>query len=72
MLRTIAEGDGRITTSHIPWKKVEKRVQEIRRALRAQFAHRKIAIPTSDPLPFVKGQGYVAAFRLGVGPSYGS
>ena len=72
MLRTIAECDGRISSSRIPWKKVEKRVQEIRRALRAYFQHRKIAIPSSDPVPYLKGQGYVAAFRLGVGPSYGS
>jgi hypothetical protein len=72
MLRTIAEGDGRISTSHIPWKKVEKRVQEIRRALRAYFQHRKITTPNTDPMPFVKGQGYVAAVRLALSPSYDS
>ena len=72
MLRTIAEGDGRVSKSRSRWTNVEKRVQEIRRALRAYFPHRKIAIPKDDPLPFVKGQGYVAAFHLRVRPSYGS
>ena len=74
MLRMIAEGNGRISIPPrgVPWPKVEKRVQEIRRVLRAYFQQRKIAIPSSDPLPFVKGQGYVSAFRLGVGPSFES
>ncbi len=72
MLRTIAEGSGRISTPPrgIPWSKVEKRVQEIRRTLRTYFEQRKIVVPTGDPLPFVTDQGYVAAFRLGVGLSY--
>ena len=72
MLRTIAEGDGRISKSRLPWRKVEKRVQEIRRALRAHFQERKITVPPDDPMPYVKGEGYVAAFRLTVGRPYHS
>ena len=46
------------------WLKVEKRIQEIRKVLRKHFSI------TSDPVPFVKGTGYQACFKIGCGPSF--
>jgi hypothetical protein len=44
--------------------KVEKRVQEIRKALRRNFDL------TEDPIPFVKGTGYQTRFKIGCAESY--
>jgi hypothetical protein len=41
------------------WPKVEKRIEEIRKALRNHF---RIA---ADPVPFVQGIGYQASFKIG-------
>jgi hypothetical protein len=46
------------------WPKVEKRMQEIRKALRKHFG---IA---ADPIPFVAGTGYQARFKICCSPSY--
>jgi hypothetical protein len=46
------------------WPKVEKRVQEIRKAFRKHFL-----IP-ADPIPFVEGTGYQALFKISCGPSF--
>jgi hypothetical protein len=43
---------------------LEKRMQELRRFLRAHFC-----LP-GDPLPFVKGVGYEAAFKISKAPSF--
>src|ERR1035437_2588353 len=66
-LRTMAQEDGLIRDgSKIgrAWPKVEKRMQEIRKALRDHFDI------SADPLPFVSGAGYQACFRIGCGPSF--
>jgi hypothetical protein len=52
------------TEAGLPWPKVEKRVQEIRRVLRKHFG------VSSDPLPFVEGLGYKARFKISRGPSF--
>jgi hypothetical protein len=49
---------------NLPWPKVEKRIQEIRRLLREHFHI------SSDPIPFVEGVGYQACFKLACGPSF--
>jgi hypothetical protein len=57
MLRTMAEHKGIIlnaTQAGAPWEKVEKRMQDIRKALRHHFRI------SADPIPFVKGTGYQA------------
>jgi hypothetical protein len=46
------------------WPKVEKRVQEIRKALRKHF------LISADPIPFVKGTGYQALFKISCSPSF--
>jgi hypothetical protein len=46
------------------WTSVEKRMQELRGWLRANFAL------STDPLPFQKSVGYRAEFRIGCAPSY--
>jgi hypothetical protein len=46
------------------WSKVEKRMQNIRKAFRKHFG---IA---ADPVPFVAGTGYQASFTIGCGPSF--
>ena len=65
-LRYLAERGG--TISHAGtgkgWVVVEKRIQEIRGVLRKHF---DISI---DPLPFVKGGGYQARFRISCSPSF--
>jgi len=66
MLRRLAE-KGIISSAKsagTDWTKVEKRMQEIRKALRSHFG---IA---ADPLPFVEGTGYRALFKIGCSPSY--
>jgi hypothetical protein len=67
MLRRLAEADGLIkdgSGTGQTWTRVEKRVQEIRKALKDRYG---IA---SDPIPFVSGTGYQASFRVQCGPSY--
>ena len=66
-LRAMAEqngiiGDGAKTGRD--WPKVEKRMQEIRRALRNHFGI------TADPIPFVERTGYQACFKIGCSPSF--
>jgi hypothetical protein len=66
-LRRLAELRGIIrdgTQGRLPWPKVEKRVQEIRRVFREHFG---ISL---DPVPFVERTGYQARFKIGCGPSY--
>lgn len=66
-LRTLAEERGIIRDAGKTggdWPKVEKRMQEIRRALRKHFSI------TADPIPFVEGTGYDACFKLGCSPSF--
>src|ERR1017187_5436538 len=46
------------------WPRVEKRMQEIRKALREHFA-----IP-ADPVPYIEGAGYQARFKIGCAPSF--
>jgi hypothetical protein len=66
MLGLLAEREG--VLSHPPaqtdWRTVEKRMQEIRKWLCERFAI------SSDPLPYVKRQGYRAEFRIARAPSY--
>lgn len=66
-LRALAEGHGRIqapTKAHRGWSQVEKRIQEIREVLRDHFG-----IPY-DPIPYVKGTGYRALFKIDCRASY--
>ena len=68
-LRRLAELRGIIrdgTQAGLPWPKLEKRVQEIRRVFRKHFSI------CSDPLPFVKGSGFHARFKISCGPSFRS
>jgi hypothetical protein len=73
-LRAIAESKGSISVAsdNKNWAYVEKRIQEIRKALRRLFS------PTDDPLPYVKKTqpgvefGYCAQFNIVCGPSYES
>jgi hypothetical protein len=48
----------------LPWPKVEKRAQEIRKVFREHFRI------SSDPIPFVEGTGYRTLFKITCGPSY--
>jgi hypothetical protein len=53
------------------WPLVEKRVQEIRKTLRAHFSREGYDIPSgSDPIPFIHGVGYRAVIVLSVSPSF--
>ena len=66
-LRRLAELRGVIrdgTEGRLPWPKVEKQVQEIRKVFREHFGI------SSDPVPFVEGTGYQARFKISCGPSY--
>ena len=67
-LRSIAEGGGVILPAgNGPDRAaLEKRIQEIRRRLRDRFGI------DEDPLPFTKGEGYRARFKIECGPSYNS
>ena len=46
------------------WPKVEKAIQEIRKALRNHFRI------SADPIPFVERVGYQAIFKIGCSPSF--
>ena len=66
-LRAMAELNGIIrdgAKTGADWSKVEKRMQNIRKAFRKHFG---IA---ADPVPFVAGTGYQASFTIGCGPSF--
>jgi hypothetical protein len=66
-LRAMAEQNGIIrdgAKTNAEWPKVEKRIQEIRKALRKHFSI------TADPIPFVEGTGYQACFKIGCSPSF--
>ncbi len=66
-LRLMAEQDGIIRNSSNPekhWTKIEKRIQELRKALRKRF------YLDTDPLPFVTGTGYKACFKISCSTSY--
>jgi len=66
-LRRIAELNGTVR-SHVEaryeWPKFEKRVQEIRRVLRKHFDI------SSDPIPYVEGNGYRTRFKISCAPSF--
>ena len=67
LLRFLAESNGMIRDEkhiQVPWRKVEKGVQELRHFLREHFG---IA---SDPLPYAEGNGYRARFQIVRAPSY--
>lgn len=69
MLRSLATAGGTLSNASAagqPWTKVEKRMQEIRKALRKRFRI------SNDPLPFVAGTGYQARFKIHCGPSFDS
>jgi hypothetical protein len=66
-LRTMAEQNGVIrdgSTTNAEWPKVERRMQEVRRALRKHFG---IA---ADPVPFLAGTGYQVCLKISCGPSF--
>jgi hypothetical protein len=66
-LRAMAQQNGIIpetAKASAAWPKIEKRVQEIRKALR-----KHVSI-TADPIPFVDGTGYQACFKIGCSPSF--
>jgi len=65
-MRTLAEQHGIIQDAMKtgqPWPKVEKRIQEIRKIMRKHFGI------STDPIPFIKGTGYQARFKIGCSPS---
>jgi hypothetical protein len=67
ILRIMAERKGTIrnaTGLGVPWPKVERGMQEIRKAFRGHFGI------SADPVPFIEGTGYRAAFKISCGPSY--
>jgi hypothetical protein len=67
MLRDLAEMRGIIrypTKTCGVWSKVEKRMQEIRKALRQHFGI------STDSVPFIEGTGYQAQFKIGCSPSF--
>ena len=50
---------------------VEKRMQEIRKLLKAHFESERFDISSeSDPLPYVQGDGYRPRFTLRLRPSF--
>lgn len=65
-LRELADLDGTIGAAKTrqEWPKVEKRIQAIRKVLRRRFGI------SADPVPFRKGSGYRACFRISCSPSY--
>lgn len=68
-LRALAEEGGTIRDSAKTGQrspKIEKRIQEIRKALREQFGI------SADPIPYRKKIGYEAQFKIYCGPSYDS
>lgn len=71
MLRQLSGQDGVISKPRRGrWPAVEKRMQEIRKLLKIHFRREAIGVPSSDPLPFEKGVGYRAEFRLRRAPAF--
>ena len=71
-LRLLAERKGRLETAP-DWPRIEKRIEEIRAALRKFFVDEGFDIPKdSDPIPFSKdaGGGYRTTFIVGTSRSY--
>jgi hypothetical protein len=67
MLHALAASKGILkhtTASEPAWKTVEKRMQELRTWLRERFGI------SADPLPYTKGVGYRAEFKISFAPSY--
>jgi hypothetical protein len=67
MLHALAASEGILdhkNSPNIPWKTLEKRMQEVRKWLRKRFGI------SADPLPYSKGSGYRAKFRIKCAPSY--
>jgi hypothetical protein len=71
-LRALAEKGGAMSVDIKERETVEKRMQEIRKTLRAHFVKEHIEIPLeSDPLPYDKrGKEYRALFQIGTRPSF--
>lgn len=65
-LRDMAEAGGLIRNGSMGelLSKVQRRVQEIRKALRRHFGI------VADPIPFVEGSGYQVRFKIGCSPSF--
>ena len=65
-LRELGKSEGEVPLARQDpnWPKLEKRIQEIRRVLRAHFR-----LP-GDPVPFKKAVGYRTAFRISCAPSF--
>jgi hypothetical protein len=65
-LLELARHGGRLNqTPTKKWSKTEKHIQEIRRVLRDCFGN-----SNNDPIPFISGSGYVAAFHIGCSDSF--
>jgi hypothetical protein len=65
--RNLAEANGNLrNTSNTRglWRKAEKRIQELRKRLRSCFGQ------NTDPIPFVKGEGYCAQMKIGCALSF--
>jgi hypothetical protein len=65
VLRAFATNEGRFPTTLgvREWRLIYKRVQEIKARLKERYECR------GNPIPFVRGVGYVARFRVTVAPS---
>jgi hypothetical protein len=64
-LSELASGNGVLRTAEDgKWARIEKRVEEIRKLFRSRFSIEQ------DPIPFVKGTGYQARFKIGLKQSY--
>ncbi len=71
-LKLLAEAGGAIPVAIKERKVVEKRMQEIRKTLRAHFERERFDLPRdSDPLPYdPEGKKYEAIFRIDKSPSF--
>ena len=66
MLRELALNHGTISAPppFQTWKKVEKRMQEIKKVFKTHFG------PADNPIPFISHGGYQAQFHITLGPSF--
>lgn len=73
-LRILAQKGGAIPVAFSQRKKLEKRIQEIRKTLRAHFATARFEIPLKpDPLPYnSRDKEYHALFHISTRPSFGT
>ena len=70
-LLRLAEGNGTVATSFEDRRRVEIRMSEIRKKLRAYLTSEGIEISDSDPLPYDKHtRTYTATFTIGVGTNF--